>query len=667
MKTKSLRALNSLCAVALTLLLAACGGGGGTSSTSTSTSTGTTTQTPTASAITLSTSATNVASDNSGTVTITATVTDANNAAVANVPITFSADTGFLSVSSATSDTSGKATVTFSSGSASSTTRTATITATASGKTSQIPIRIAGASLTLATTSTSLVIGGATSTVTVTLKNASGALLPNQTVTISASGTGSVTITPMSSTTDANGVITATVTGVTSGAVTITATSVGETRTATVTVSGPSVAFQITAPSADPAANAASLGASVPVTVQAPSPTTSVTFVSTLGTWDGTGSSVITKAVVNGVVTANLQSTLAGVANIQVYDTQRQAALSGSRVVSYTAAVASAYRVTLQSSPSVVAPTSGGNSGLSTLIATVTDAAGNPVGGASVAFSILNPTGGGETISPAVILTAAVASSTTTLGQAQATFTAGSLPSGAPGVQVRARVVGTSIGTSTSPSGNDATIVIGGTAGSVTIGVSTVISDSASGTIYTLPMSVLVADSNGNPVANTAVSLSTWPIAFNVGGDVCAASVTPVGSTTPIAGQPGTFYFNEDVNENLIRDPSEVSSARTYYPALANGTRVPSTSFPSAAQLSPPNSAGGTLPGTVMTDASGVATFTLTYTKSNAAYIVDRIRARTLVQGTETLGEIQFLLPVLVGDLGTPGTSSCHLSGSPYI
>ena len=198
------------------------------------------------------------------------------------------------------------------------------------------------------------------------------------------------------------------------------------------------------------------------MTVQAPSPSTSVTFVSTLGTWDGTGNSVITKAVVNGTVTANLTSTLAGVANIQVYDTQRQSTLSSSRVVSYTAAAASAYKVTLQSSPSVVAPTSGGNSGLSTLVATVTDAAGNPVGGASVAFSILNPTGGGETINPAVILTASIASSTTTLGQAQATFTAGSLPSGATGVQVRAKVVGTAIATSNAPSGNDATIVIGG-------------------------------------------------------------------------------------------------------------------------------------------------------------------------------------------------------------
>jgi hypothetical protein len=659
----SSRSIKHTFIVALALFLSACGGGG---SNTTTTPTTPVTVTPTAAAINLSATLTSVASDNSTSTVITATVVDAANAAVSGVTITFSADSGFLSLGTAVSDSTGKAQVTFSSGSSNPTTRTATITATASAKTSQIPIRISGASLTVTASATTLVVGGSASTLTATLKNASGAALPNQTVTISASGSGSVTLAPTTGATDANGLFVATATGLTAGTVTVAITAAGETRTVALTVSGPSLAFQITAPSADPTANAATIGSGVTVTVQAPAPTTSVTFVSTLGTWDATGSGVITKAVTGGTVSAILVSNLSGVANIQVFDSARQATLTSSRVVSYTAASVNAFKVTLQSTPSVVAPSLGGNSSLSSLIASVTDASGNPVGGASVAFSILNPTGGGETINPAVILTSSVASSTTTLGQASTTFTAGSLPSGAAGVKVRARIVGTSIATNSLPSGNDATIVIGGTAGSVTIGLSTVIADAGSSTIYQLPMSVLVADSNGNPVANTVVSLSTWPIAFNVGGDVCAPLVTPPGATTPVSTQPGTFYFNEDLNENVVRDPSEVTAARSFYPALADGTRVTSSSFPVAGQLTPPNSAAGTLPATVTTDASGVATFTLTYTKSNSAYIVDRIRARTLVQGTETLGELQFQLRVLVSDLGTPGTSSCHLNPSPY-
>ena len=318
------------------------------------------------------------------------------------------------------------------------------------------------------------------------------------------------------------------------------------------------------------------------MTVQAPSPTASVTFVSTLGTWDGTTSGVVTKTVVNGTISASLSSTLSGVANVQVYDAARQGqiAYTASRTISFTAAVTNAYKVTLQSTPSVVAPSSGGNASLATLVATVTDFSNNPVGGASVAFSILNPTGGGETINPPVILTAGIASPTTTLGQASTTFTAGSLPSGATGVQIRAKVVGTSISTNTSPSGNDATIVIGGTAGSVTIGTSTVIADTANSTVYTLPMSVLVADANGNPLTNTVVSLSTWPIAFNAGGNVCAPLDANNRST-----QPGVFYYNEDFNENLVRDPGEIIGARLFYPSRAVSTSFPGGQPVDAAEL----------------------------------------------------------------------------------
>jgi hypothetical protein len=46
--------------------------------------------------------------------------------------------------------------------------------------------------------------------------------------------------------------------------------------------------------------------------------------------------------------------------------------------------------------------------------------------------------------------------------------------------------------------------------------------------------------------------------------------------------------------------------------------------------LTPPNSAAGTVPETVITDANGVANFNLIYLKSSALSIVDRIRASTL-------------------------------------
>ena len=88
-------------------------------------------------------------------------------------------------------------------------------------------------------------------------------------------------------------------------------------------------------------------------------------------------------------------------------------------------------------------------------------------------------------------------------------------------------------------------------------------------------------------------------------------------------GMTFTDSMESVIKSRLSKATAEVTAARLFYPS-----KVVSTSFPTQSQLSPPNSAAGTLPSTVTTNASGVATFSLTYTKSNAAYIVDRIRAQ---------------------------------------
>ena len=644
MKIFSARVLAYLWSIALVTTLGACGGGG---SGNTTTIPPVTTPPPAAAAISLSASLTSVASDNSTSTTITAIVVDAAHAAVSGVTVTFSADTGFLSLGSVVSDASGKAQVTFSSGTTDPSSRTATITATASGNSTQIPIRITGATVTVSSTASSLIVGGGNATLTVTVKSASGAVLPGQAVALTTSGTGSVTLAPASGTTNASGTFSSVVSPGAAGTATVTVTAVGETRTFDYSITGASLAFQITSPVTEP--TAASIGTPVTITVTAPSPTTSVVFVATLGTWDATGSSSITKAVpASGIVSANLVSSVSGVANVQVYDAARPA-VSATRTISFTAAASAAFRITLQATPSVVAPSTGGTTNVSTLVASVSDASGNPVGGAPVAFRIVVPTGtgGGETISPPVAITSSVATATLALGQAKSTFTAGSLPSGAGGVKIRAGVVGTSVATGASPP-LDATVVIGGTAGSVTIGRASIASSDPSGTLYILPMSVLVADSNGNPVLNATVSLSAWPIAFNANGTSCSPSRL-------------NDYFNEDINENLSLDAGEDGGVREHYPRTMPPTLVLGGTVDG--RLTPPNSAAGTLPATVTTNSSGVATFNLTYTKSNSLWIIDRIRAHTFVQGTETVGQVEFRLPALITDIGPP----CLIPDSPYL
>ena len=648
MKIFNLRNALGVALASAVLLVGGCGGGGGGGGSSSSSST-TTTSKPVAS-ILLTTSQSKIKSDGSDSTTVKATALDADHAAIAKAVITFKADSGALSAGSVTAGTDGAATVTFTAGSADPSSRTATITASVGSVSQQIPVVISGATISVTSAATSLVVGGTSSTVTATLKDASGNPLANTTVSFASSGSGSVTLSPASGKTNSSGQLVVAVNAATPGTAVVTATGAGEKATTAeyVVTSTPGAAFTITSHPSKSAS--ASLETPITITVQAPS-SSRVTFVSSLGGWDSTGRNTISKAVgSNGTVSADLKASIAGVATVQIYDEAKPSTVD-KMTVAFSASLANAYRITIQATPTVVPQTLGSTSGVSTLIATVTDLSGNPVGDAPVAFEIIKNTGGGETVSPAIVMTAGTTSSGQVLGQAKSTFTAGSLSSTTGGVVIRASVVGKSLTTSIAPSGDDAKLTIGGTAGSVSIGRATVTEVGGNNSLYIMPMSVVVADSNGNSVVGAKVSLSSFPIAFNAGGGGC-----------DLTSGYGDF-LNEDRNENQALDPGE-DGLRTPYPlgvtGLLSTNGVVSTSD---GKLTPPNSASGTLPSTVTTDASGVATFNLTYTKSNALWIFARIRASVIVLGTETVGESVFRLPALDTDIGPP----CRIPNSPYL
>jgi hypothetical protein len=452
------------------------------------------------------------------------------------------------------------------------------------------------------------------------------------------------------------------------------------------------------------------------VRVNAPNQTW-VEFATTLGVWDGVPGDMVVTSPVNLVTNeaeAVLSSSEAGTANILVSDVD-DPSTQDSLAVTFSAPSSEAAKISLQASATIVAPSVGGVTNSVTLTATVKNATDQVVGGAPVAFSIENPTGGGEYVSPPIVYT-------NDFGVAESTFTSGSLSSDAEGVTVIARVVGAAISgpatfiafNDTNPDtifrsdagsfitdgfvvgdkiqvinsvSNDGTytingvvaptltlilsdsltteaegerviigtivdslsIVIGGTAGSVVIGTGTTIESINEGTAYRLPMSVLVSDSNGNPMSGTVVSLSAWPLRYATG---CWVEDIVLGWVPGNCPAPTyTLYDNEDdtfpgtdMYRNLILDPGEDVGGD---PGHGDG------------QLTPPNSAAGTLPATVVTDDNGVATFNLIYLKSSAGWIEDEITASTLVYGTETQGTYIFVLPWLSGE----GSS---LPPSPY-
>lgn len=645
------------------------------------------TSTPTASTLNLLASPTaTVKSDGSTSVNIIVTALNATHAAVPGVTVTMETDFGILGSATVVTGTSAApGTVTFIAD-ASKYNRTATIKATAGTATAQIPVQIVGTKVAVNSSGGTLPDSGTLPvTLTITAKDAGGNNVPNAAVTLTQTGKNggqvkfytpasgvAAAATTLSGVTDATGTFTSAVIGASggAGAVTVSATALGTSATTDLTVTPSAATFgidQLTlngsiAPN-NPNPATMKIGDTLVVEVNAPNPISNVTFATTTGKWNGGGTTATVSAAggvvcsglpatVAGKACATLTTTQAGVANVQVYDAANNA--TSATLTVYMTSGAPPNSVTLQPTPSVVPRSVGTTTGSSTLIALVRDVNNQPVGGAPVAFSIVNPTGGGETVSPVVVYSAATTANGLNLGEARSSFTSGSLSTGAPGVQIRASVVGTSVATNTTPSGNDATIVIGGTAGSVAFGFATLVGLDNSNANYTRDMSVLVADSNGNPVPNTVVSLSLWPIAWST-GTLCTPDTDGDGK--------GTF-FNEDINENLILDAGEDGTRNWYSGAGSPGIGTID------GIMTPPNSAGGTLtskkatdaPGTVTTDATGVGAFTWTYTKNSAIWTLARIRATAVVQGSATVGQVIHRLDPVVGDV----KPDCILPNSPY-
>jgi hypothetical protein len=464
-----------------------------------------------------------------------------------------------------------------------------------------------------------------------------------------------VTITPTTGPTIASGKFTAKVTGgPASGPVTITASALGATAAIDLTVTAVADTFNIdqqtlnAAVIANETTTAMKIGDTLNIRIHAPVDVTNVTFAASIGAWDGGSSKSVTKAVVGQSANATLRTTQAGVAGVQVYN-QAHPATSDTLTVAMSSGAAP-YSIQLQAAPTNVPVSVGTTTGSSTLTATVKDSSNSPIGGVPVAFSIVNPTSGGETVLPVVVTTAETTTSSLGLGQARATFTSGSITSGADGIQIRASVVGTTVETNTPPSGNDVGIVIGGVAGSISFGQATLIKDLNDAT-YSYPMSVLVADSAGAAVSGAVVSLSIFPIAWSTG------ETFPCAYDADNASNQGTFW-NEDLNENISLDAGE-DGARYYYTDKTKSVLIPNGTLDTS--LTPKNSDGGTVPSTVTTDSNGVATFNLNYGKQHAIWTMVRLRASTKVSNTETRSEIIFRLPCNDTDCG----DTCRLT-CPY-
>ena len=583
-----------------------------------------------------------VKSGDSTSATITVTVLDASNMMVPGAIVTLTADTGTLSAPAVATDTQGQATFTFSSGTTSQTNRTATITATAENVTANLSILIEGSKLTANPTTLTVTADGSDSaSVVFSALDAGGNPISGIPVTLTQSGTGAVNFAAPSMT-NSSGNFSVLIVGAVAGTTIVTARAAGVVAASVdVTVSLASSAFaisetQLNAASAisNPTAVAMQIGDTLTVTVNTPTPPpANVLFITTLGSW-ASGGVTQTIAVSGGTARAMLYTAASGIADITVQDGSLTDALKVSMVPAGSAIPST---ITLQANPTVVSV----KGGTSTLLATVTDALGYAVSGVPVAYTIINPSGGGEAVSSVAYTLAS--------GQASATFTVGTLPSPPGGDQIRAQVLGypavsttaaNDTATSTNSDASDAPVVIGGSR-TLEFGRDTQLASSATPATYTQTVSVLVTDAHGNPAPDgTIVNLSIWPIAWSTGNNcVYDNDGTSIGT-----------FLNEDANENSVLNTGEDGS-RKYFSSrsIAPGTGTTDS------QLTPPSSAAGTIPttATIGTGANGLATFNLTYDKSKAIWTVVRLRASAIVPGSTVIGETIFRLPALKADIAS--------------
>ncbi len=621
-------------------LIGCSGGGGASGSTST---TAAPTSTPPA-ALLLASSSRSVKSDGSDSATITANVVDSNNIGVSGATVRFTAASGQLGTSSGVSDSSGRVVITYSAGLDPSN-RTDSIIATVNNTaiTAAIPVKVTGSTLTLSTSP----LGNASNDIKVAAvaKDVSNAAVENQEVRFSVDTTectttascGNGTLSSSSAKTDADGFARVTLTPTASGPVTIKAqwfNGAGTstyTTTSTVSATAVGTSFVVTSPEGNNIA--VPLGTTVPINVTVPATVSgksvaNVRFATTLGAWSNSAKSY-TKAYTGNAMSevfSTLLSGAAGKANIQVdlLDSNGVILASLYRVFALSAPANQAGIITLQPSVSNVAPSTGGTTNSATLTATVRTAGApaNAVGGAPVLFEIVNSTGSGEEISPAIAYT-------NSSGQATTTFTSGS-QSTVGGLQIRATVL---VNDSLSAVSATTSLFVNATGVSVSLGHANTEKSAANDANYEMGMSVLVVDNAGTAVKNALVTLSAFPTRYNTGSRDATCS--------PVYNVP-TGYPNEDVNENDILDPGEDTSVDGY--------------------ITPAHATAGTVPSTVTTDENGVAAFTYTYQKTYADWLEVRIRAKVVIATgtTESTNELRFVLPHLAAD-ATP----CTLPNSP--
>jgi hypothetical protein len=593
---------------------------------------GTTDTTPTAPAaatLDLLVSSSTLNSSGTPTVTLTAIVKDSSNRALEGQTVSFSATSGILVVNSTTTDASGQATATLSTGGDKSN-RNITVTATSGSVSNTNTVSVMGTAINISGPDS---VGyGSTASYTITLKDSAAVGIGSQTVTLTSHYN---TLNTLTIITDPNGQGTVTLTASDTGGHvdTLTATAMGATGQKSVTINSNSVDFAFTTPLPNieiPISTLTNVSihyalAGVP---QAGIP---VSFATSRGSLTGLNP-VTTNA--SGNATIQISSTNVGSTTISASVAAGPSAQLNVEFVATTPA-----SMTLQADPSSISTNIGtSTTQRSTLTATVRDANNNLVKNQKINFTLITDPSGGS-LSPAT-------ATTDSAGRATVLYIAGPADSGTNGVNIQAAIQGTAI-TQTR------TLTVSGIALFISIGTGPKITQMDDQT-YKKNYDVLVTDAGGHAVSGANVTAILTPVAYLKGywADtgtkyVWTPTLTSTHNTSLYSDPVLTGYYyclNEDMQ--YWNDP-----AHTSY--LLNGILDPGEDFNGNGKLDP-GTVAAVSPGSLTTDSNGSGTFGVIYTKVYATWVFVRLDVTVNAGGTEGKASTTFGLSYLIDDYNYP-------------
>jgi hypothetical protein len=617
-----MKLIRLLIGTALIALLAACGGGGG----SPGATTGGSLPTGTSTTAVISPGSIELLADSAALasggrpVQLTAIVKNLNNVSMANQTVTFSADSGNISIAGGTnvSNESGVVTALLTTG-ANLANRNITIRASSGGASTNLVIPVTGTKIQI--TGPVTIKSGETASYTIKLLDSAGVAIPNQPINITSS-LGNVL--SGSGRTDANGTAEFIYTASRSGADRITASGLGVNQILDLAVSN--VDFVAVSPASNSVLVA---GNNHVLTFRyrvggAGQAGISVLFSASRG--ELSAQSAVTNA--NGEVSVTIRSVSSGAASVVASIENVGQAILPLEFVSIAPT-----SVALQANPGAVSPNPAGTSNnQAAMEAIVRDASGNAVANRQVNFTITQDPSGGR-LSQSSALTDAN-------GRASVQYIAGSSSTASNGVVVRALVAGTDISSL-------ATLTVNGESLFISIAFGNVI-ENLTPTTYKKPFSVYVTDANGVAVGNKDVTLRVIPVTYGKGFLSYEAGSPATPTSEAIRGGWKIVSYvacpNEDTNLNGSIDPGEDRD---------NDGRLD------------PGNVVVTAPGRVRTDAQGFASFDLLYGEQYAYWADVRLEARATVGGTESVSSILYVLEVSATDVATQDITPANVV-SPF-